>query len=160
WRYRDYVIETFNADRPFDQFIREQLAGDLLSYSSLAERRRNVVATAFLAMGNINLEEQDKFQLRMDVVDEQLEVISRGFLAQTVGCARCQDHKFDPIPTRDYYALAGILQNTKSLEHANVSKGLELPLPVEPEQDALLKRHEETVAALQKRIKTLKDQSK
>ena len=70
----------------------------------------------------------------MDVVDEQLDTIGKAFLAQTIGCARCHDHKFDPIPTSDYYALAGILRNTKTLEHANVSKWLEVPLPVDPER--------------------------
>ena len=122
WRYRDYVIDALNADRPFDRFVREQIAGDLLPAGSLDERRRQRVATTFLVLGNTNLEEQDKAQLRMDVVDEQLDTIGKAFLAQTIGCARCHDHKFDPIPTRDYYALAGILRNVKTLEHANVSK--------------------------------------
>ena len=72
--------------------------------------------------GNTNLEEQDKKQLGMDVVDEQLDTIGKAFLAQTIGCARCHDHKFDPIPTSDYYALAGILRSTRTLEHANVSQ--------------------------------------
>ena len=160
WRYRDYVIESLNADRPFDRFIVEQIAGDLLPAESLDERQRNLVATTYLVLGNSNLEEQDKNQLRMDVVDEQIEAISKGFLAQTVGCARCHDHKFDPIPTRDYYALAGILASTKSLEHANVSKWLELPLPVEPEQEAVLKSHEAALAALQSKIADLKQSLK
>ncbi|MEO1996311.1 MAG: DUF1553 domain-containing protein, partial [Planctomycetaceae bacterium] len=158
WRYRDYVIETFNADRPFDRFVREQVSGDLLSdpSTSLPQRRRNLVATTFLTLGNNNLEDQDKGKLQMDVVDEQLETIGRGFLAQTIGCARCHDHKFDPIPTRDYYALAGILKNTKTLNHANVSKWIELSLPLEPEREAELKRHESQVAAVQKQINVLK----
>ena len=66
----------------------------------------------------------------MDVVDEQLDTIGKAFLGQTIGCARCHDHKFDPIPTRDYYAMAGILRNSQSLEHANVSKWMEVPLPL------------------------------
>jgi len=156
WRYRDYVIEAFNADRPFDQFIREQLAGDLLPAADPAARRRQLVATTFLALGNTNLEEQDKKQLRMDHVDETLDVITKGFLAQTVTCARCHDHKFDPIPTKDYYALAGVLRNAKTLEHANVSKWVEVPLPLEPEAEAAHKAHEAKVAALQARIKTAK----
>ncbi|MDR3637044.1 MAG: DUF1549 domain-containing protein, partial [Isosphaeraceae bacterium] len=73
WRYRDYVIGAFNADVPFDRFIREQIAGDLLPAATPGDRRRQLVATAFLALGNTNLEEQDKQQLRMDVVDEQLD---------------------------------------------------------------------------------------
>jgi len=153
WRYRDYVIDAFNADLPFDRFVREQIAGDLLPAASLAEERRQRTATTFLALGNINLEEQDKEQLRMDVVDEQLDTIGKAFLAQTIGCARCHDHKFDPIPAADYYALAGILRNTKTLEHANVSKWIEMPLPVDPEQESALRAHEGAVAALEARIK-------
>jgi hypothetical protein len=153
WRYRDYVIDAFNADMPYDQFLREQVAGDLLPASTLDDRRRQLVATTFLTLGNTNLEEQDKKQLVMDVVDEQLDTIGKAILGQTIGCARCHDHKFDPIPTRDYYALAGILRNTKTLEHANVSKWLEKPLPDPPDREALIRLHEAKVAALEARIK-------
>jgi hypothetical protein len=156
WRYRDYVFDSINADIPFSQFIREQLAGDLLPSKNLEESRRNLVATSFLTLGNTNLEEQDKKQLRMDVVDEQLDVITKGFLGQTVTCARCHDHKFDPIPTKDYYALAGILRNAKAMEHSNVSKWIEMPLPVDPTTEATIKKHEALVANLQARIKTEK----
>jgi hypothetical protein len=160
WRYRDYVIDSFNEDLPFDQFIREQIAGDLLDSRSLAEKRRRMIATTFLALGNTNLEEQDKAQLRMDIVDEQLDTIGKAFLAQTIGCARCHDHKFDPIPTRDYYAMAGILRNTKTVTNANVSGWLELPLPVEPEQEKIFAAHEKQVAVLQADIKKAKDAAK
>ncbi|HEY0551812.1 MAG TPA: DUF1553 domain-containing protein [Verrucomicrobiae bacterium] len=160
WRYRDYVIEAFNNDLPFDEFIREQIAGDLLSSSSLAERRRRMIATTFLALGNTNLEEQDKAQLRMDIVDEQLDTIGKSFLAQTIGCARCHDHKFDPIPTRDYYAMAGILRNTKTVTNANVSGWIENPLPVGPEQEETFRKHEALVAALQSEIKTAREAAK
>ena len=147
------MIDAFNADMPFDQFVREQVAGDLLPARSLADRRRQQVAASFLVLGNTNLEEQDKNQLVMDVVDEQLDTIGKAFLAQTLGCARCHDHKFDPIPTRDYYALAGILRNVKTLEHANVSMWLEKPLAVSPEQEAALQKHEKEVAGLEARLK-------
>jgi hypothetical protein len=156
WRYRDYVIDTFNADRPYTDFVREQIAGDLLPHTTPEERTRNVVATAFLAMGNNNLEEQDKKQLRMDVVDEMLDVIGKGLLAQTVTCARCHDHKFDPIPTKDYYALAGILRNAKALEHANVSNWVEVPLPMPADAEAAVKAAEDRIAKLQARVKELK----
>ncbi len=155
WRYRDYVIDSFNADVPFDRFIVEQVAGDLLPAETVGDQQRQRIATTFLTLGNLNLEEQDKQQLRMDVVDEQLDVIAKGFLAQTVTCARCHDHKFDPIPTRDYYALAGILANVKTLEHANVSKWLEFPLPLEPEQESILKDHEAATAALREKINAI-----
>jgi hypothetical protein len=160
WRYRDYAIESFNQDAPFDRFIREQIAGDLLPHESLDERRRNLIAVTFLMMGNTNLEEQDKKQLEMDVVDEQLDTLGKAFLAQTIGCARCHDHKFDPIPTRDYYALAGILKNSKSLKHANVSEWLEAPLPVEPQEEQVYARHEAVLAGLASEIKAAKDKVK
>jgi len=160
WRYRDYVIDAFNSDLPYDQFVREQIAGDLLPSSNIAEKRRRIIATTFLALGNSNLEEQDKVQLRMDIVDEQLDTIGKAFLAQTIGCARCHDHKFDPIPTRDYYAMAGILRNTKTVTNANVSGWIEAPLPVEPEQERIFRQHEAEVAALQKEIKLAKDAAK
>ena len=156
WRYRDYVIDSFNADVPFDRFITEQLAGDLLPTTDSAARVRNLTATTFLALGNTNLEQQDKKQLRMEVVDEQLDVITKGFLGQTVTCARCHDHKFDPIPTKDYYALAGILRNAKSLETANVSKWIEVPLPADPAREAALKAFDAQVADLQAKVKAAK----
>ena len=156
WRYRDYVIDAFNVDLPFDRFVAEQIAGDLLPAADGEDRARKLTATTFLALGNTNLEQQDKKQLRMEVVDEQLDVITKGFLGQTVTCARCHDHKFDPIPTKDYYALAGILRNVKSLETANVSRWVEVPLPAEPGREAELKKHEAAVAALQAKLKAAK----
>jgi hypothetical protein len=156
WRYRDYVLDSYNRDVPFDRFLKEQLAGDLLPAATPEDRARQLVATAYLMMGNTNLEEQDKKQLRMDVVDEQLDVITKGLLAQTVTCARCHDHKFDPIPTKDYYALAGIMRNTRSMEHANVSKWLETPLPAPIEVETALKKYDAACTALQEQIKTAK----
>ncbi len=160
WRYRDYVIESFNHDRPFDAFVREQIAGDLLAKSAASnaidERRRQITATSFLAIGNTNLEEQDKKQLDMDVVDEQIDVLGKAILAQTIACARCHDHKFDPIPTRDYYALAGILRGAKALEHANVSQWLTVPLPLEPHEQQRLDEHTAAVASLEKELAAAK----
>lgn len=157
WRYRDYVIDAFNRDAPFDQFIREHIAGDLLPHTSLAQQQRQMIATTFLVMGNWNLEEQDKEQLDMDVVDEQLDTLGKAFLGQTIGCARCHDHKFDPIPTRDYYALAGIFKACQTLKHANVSEWLEAPLPVEPEMEKRLQEHELAVGVLKAKIKETKE---
>ena len=153
WRYRDYVIKSFNEDRPYDQFVREQVAGDLMGGRDLEETRRRLVATTFLTLGNTNLEDQDKTQLDMDVVDEQIDVIGKAFLAQTIACARCHDHKFDPIPTADYYAIAGILANVRTLEHANVSHWLERPIPLPAEEEQALERHEQQVASLEKQVK-------
>ncbi len=160
WRYRDYVIESFNRDVPFDQFVREQIAGDLLPQTEIHSRRRGMTAAMFLTLGNWNLEEQDKKQLDMDVVDEQLDTIGKAFLGQTIGCARCHDHKFDPIPTRDYYAMAGILRNSQTLKHANVSEWIETPLPVEPELEKELREHERAVEILQAKLKATKDELK
>jgi hypothetical protein len=153
WRYRDYVIDSFNQDIPFDRFIKEQIAGDLMPRGDLNEKQRARIATTYLVLGNINYEEQDKEQLRMDIVDEQLDTIGKGLLAQTLGCARCHDHKFDPIPTRDYYAMAAILRNTKSVEHANVSKWIEVPLPLPAEEEEIFRTREKRVAQLQDEIR-------
>ncbi len=160
WRYRDYVIDAFNTDRPYDQFLTEQLAGDLLPHSDPDTRTRQVVATTFLALGPTNYERQDKDILEMDVIDEQLDTIGRAVLGMTLGCARCHDHKFDPIPTRDYYALAGIFKSTQTLIHDNVSKWLELPLPMDPDLAAKVKDHETAVAALRDQVRLAKDAEK
>jgi len=116
WRYRDYVIDAFNRDLPYNQFLMEQLAGDLLPPDESDKvNRRGIVATGFLAIGLKLLAEQDKPKMVYDMVDEQLDTTTRAFMGLTVACARCHDHKFDPIPTRDYYSLASILASTKSL---------------------------------------------
>jgi len=112
WRYRDYVIRAFNADKPFDRFVQEQVAGDLLPYASSEERVENQIATGFLALGAHDLNEIDAKQFDMDVADEMINVTTRSMLALSVGCARCHDHKFDPIPTKDYYALAAIFRSS------------------------------------------------
>jgi hypothetical protein len=156
WRYRDYVIEAFNDDLPYDQFLTQQLAGDLLEASSVDAQRQNLIATTFLVMGDTLLENQNKSQLDMDVVDEQLDVIGKGLLAQTITCARCHDHKFDPIPTSDYYAMAGILKNVQGLKHSNVSTTMEIPLPITEEVKRALEIHNLSVSRLQSEINTLK----
>lgn len=115
WRYRDYVIASFNADKPYDEFVQEQIAGDLMPAKDTAQRDERLTATAFLALGAKAFEEPNQDLFHMDVVDEQIEVIGRGVLGLSVACARCHDHKFDPIPTADYYALAGILRSTQPL---------------------------------------------
>ena len=115
WRFRDYVIDSFNADVPFDRFIREQIAGDLLPAKDDIQRTEQVVATGFLALGPKSHIERNKKQFEMDLVDEQIDAVSQAFLGLTVACARCHDHKFDPIPQTDYYALAGIFRSTETL---------------------------------------------
>ncbi len=158
WRFRDYVLESLNADVPLKQLIREHLAGDLLPSNSAAERRRQLASTAFLSLGPTNYEEQDKQQLRFDVIDEQIEAVGRAFLGQTLGCARCHDHKFDPVSQRDYYALAGIFASTRTLFNYtdNVARWIVQPLPAEGPQEELLRQHEGQMAKLRAQIETAK----
>ena len=115
WRYRNWVFDALNADKPYDVFVREQVAGDLISCENVSDREAAIIATGFLAVGSHDLNERDVNKFRMDVVDEQINVVSRGVLATTAGCARCHDHKFDPVPTEDYYALAGIFRSSQTL---------------------------------------------
>ena len=98
WTYRDYVVRAFNDDKPYDRFILEQLAADKMTD---LKDQRDLAALGFLTVGkrgaNVN-----------DLIDDRIDTVSKGFLAMTVACARCHDHMFDPIPTKDYYALHGI----------------------------------------------------
>ena len=112
WRYRDYVIGAFNVDKPFDRFLTEQVAGDLLPFENVAERDEHLIATGLLAMGTKSLNETNKEKFAMDVVDEQIDVTTQAFMAFTASCARCHDHKFDPILQEEYYALAGVFRST------------------------------------------------
>ncbi len=160
WRFRDYLIESIRDNTPLDRMITEMIAGDILPYTSASQRRRQVTATGFLALGPTNYEEQDKGMLRMDIVDEQLETLGRSFLGMTLGCARCHDHKFDPIPTRDYYALAGILRSTKTLKNYtdNVAHWIDTPLPFDGAEEVRLVALEKETAAAEKEVSLLKDQ--
>ena len=114
WRYRDYVIDAFNKDIPFDRFALEQIAGDLLKSSNKDAAAKQVIATGFLAIGAKSLSEQNPRQFAVDVADEQIDTVSQAFLGVTIACARCHDHKFDPVSQRDYTAMAGIFLSTKT----------------------------------------------
>ena len=114
WRYRDYVIDSFNEDKPYNLFIQEQIAGDLIPVESDEDWAENLVATGFLALGPKTLLEQNPRQFVADVIDEQIDTTTRVVLGLSVACARCHDHKFDPIPQSDYYAMAGIFQSTNT----------------------------------------------
>ena len=134
WRYRDYVIGAFNSDKPYDEFLREQIAGDLIPSKDQKELAEHLVATGFLAIGTKGLNERNPRQFAMDVVDEQIDTVSQAVLGLTVACARCHDHKFDPIPQRDYYALAGIFLSTETrygtagaIQNRHPSELIELP---------------------------------
>jgi cytochrome c553 len=131
FKYRDYVVEAFNRDLPYNQFVKEQVAGDLLPPEKGAEiNRRGVIATGFLALGAKAIAQQDKKKMLYDVWDEQLDVTSRAFLGVTLSCARCHDHKFDPLTQKDYYGIIGMFASTKSFRDAetHVSKLLFTPL--------------------------------
>src|SRR5205814_8890165 len=112
WRYRDYVLDAVNADKPYDRFLTEQIAGDLLPAATPQERDEHLIATGFLALGVKDVNQRFKVRFVMDNIDEQIDTVTRSVLALTASCARCHDHKFDPIPTTDYYALAGIFHST------------------------------------------------
>ncbi|MGY8733626.1 MAG: PSD1 and planctomycete cytochrome C domain-containing protein [Pirellulales bacterium] len=117
WRYRNYVIAAFNQDRPFNEFLTEQIAGDLMPKTkSTATNNRRVIATGFLVLGPKVLAEVDKVKMEMDIIDEQVSTVGQAFMGMTFGCARCHDHKFDPISTEDYYALAGVFKSTTTME--------------------------------------------
>ncbi|MEP6540205.1 MAG: DUF1549 domain-containing protein, partial [Bryobacteraceae bacterium] len=110
WRYRDYVIRAFNKDKPYDQFIKEQLAGDELERGGGADR---LTALGFLRMGTWEADANFKTQLRQDVLNEITTTIPQVFLGLTVGCARCHDHKYDPIPQRDFYRFQSFFAATR-----------------------------------------------
>lgn len=125
WRYRDYVIDSFNADKPYDQFIKEQLAGDELQPYADA----HVIATGFLASARISGNQMDKAAQRNDVLVDIVNVTSGAFLGLTLECAQCHNHKFDPLTQRDYYRLQGFFVNGQL---GNLSlKGDGLPNPTE-----------------------------
>ena len=137
WRYRNYVIDSFNADKPYNQFVMEQIAGDLLPYKNAKQHDEHLIGTAFLAMGVKDLNEKDKLKFQMDNVDEQIDVVGKSILGMTISCARCHDHKFDPIPQADYYKLAGIFKSTDILCGLTSRKGANKK---QLENDALLVR--------------------
>ena len=110
WRYRNYVIDSFNADKPYDQFVREQIAGDLLPAESEEKRYEQIVATGYLPISRRFSSVAEEFHL---TIEDTIDNLGKAVLGLTVSCARCHDHKFDPIPQTDYYALYGIFQSTK-----------------------------------------------
>jgi hypothetical protein len=168
WRYRDWVVNAFNRDLPYDRFIIDQIAGDILmrgeeagAIGAATDRERvsrydKIIATGMLAIGSWGGGDADKEKLLTDIVDDQIDVIGRSILGLTIGCARCHDHKFDPIPTADYYSLAGIFFSTHILPNVGPKTDgppmLRIPLgsPQEIERQA---RYSTRVANLEKRVK-------
>lgn len=147
WRYRDYLVSAYNDDLPFDQFIRQQIAGDLLPSDSIEQQRANLTATGFLVLGDVEVVESDKAKLRIDLVDQQVNKVSKAFLGMTLSCARCHDHKFDPISQRDYFAVAGVFFSTESLyrtEQGVWSSIINLQLPETADQQSRRAAYTET----------------
>ncbi|MEM7010552.1 MAG: PSD1 and planctomycete cytochrome C domain-containing protein [Verrucomicrobiota bacterium] len=135
WRFRNYVIDAFNEDKPYNRLLTEHLAGDLLSAINDEERQQLLIATGYLALGPKKQNEKNRQVFAANLVDEQIDTTTRGFLGTTVACARCHDHKFDPIGTADYYAMAGIFQSTETLwgtiaGNQNFRTTELLPLPI------------------------------
>jgi hypothetical protein len=118
FRYRDYVIASLNKDKPYDLFLREQLAGDLLPAKDDAQRNEQLIATGFLSIGTKNTLDDKDERYVMTIVDEMIDSVGRGLIGLTLACAKCHDHKFDPIAARDYYALAGIFRSSEPLAGA------------------------------------------
>ncbi|MFM7604597.1 MAG: DUF1553 domain-containing protein [Prosthecobacter sp.] len=149
WKYRNYVIRAFNRDVPFDQFVREQIAGDLLPNAS----DEQLLATGFLNVGTRSLGEQDLLLYEMNLADDLIDTTCHAFLALSANCARCHDHKFDPIPTRDYYALAGIFRSTKYLSGVETNNRAEsaAAMPLGPDgmkRMKAVKNHEKKLAEM------------
>ena len=139
WTYRDWVINAFNADMPYDHFIIHQLASDYLPKNQTGQEGENLAALGFLTVG-------ERFGNQNDLINERIDTISKAFLAQTVSCARCHDHMFDPITQKDYYALHGILSSiTEPKERPQVGK---LP-PQKDLEDFIAKRDD-----LEKNVRT------
>jgi hypothetical protein len=127
WRYRDYLIRAFNSDLPYDQFVREQIAGDLLDKPRTRDNGKwneSIIGAAFFRLGEMGHDDCIQFrELRTDVVDNQIDTLTKAFQGLTVSCARCHDHKIDPIPTEDYYALYGILNSSRPVTHTLNMRG-------------------------------------
>jgi hypothetical protein len=121
WRYRDYLIRAFNDDVPYDQLIREHIAGDLLPSPRWNQKERfneSVIGTAFFRFGEVNHDDCIGLPtLGYDILDNQIDTLSKAFQASTVACARCHDHKIDAVSMKDYYALLGILRSARAVSH-------------------------------------------
>jgi cytochrome c553 len=154
WRYRDYVVNAFNRDIPYDRFVREQIAGDTLAAEDGGEVNADgIVATGFLALGPKLIAEQDKKKMFYDIVDEQIEVTGKAMLGLTIACARCHDHKFDPITTKDYYSLASIFASSKQLSKLEGTVSQLYFAPLVPKETAgRWQKHKDDLDAKQKQI--------
>ncbi|MCA9047137.1 MAG: PSD1 domain-containing protein [Planctomycetaceae bacterium] len=143
WPYRDYVIDSFNSDKRFDDFLREQIAGDLLPTDgvSAADVESRRIAPSVLAFGP-KRHNSSGTDFRINIADDQIDVVFKSTMGLTVSCARCHDHKFDPIPTKDYYALAGIFLSTEPMYGTIKQKYSNTPTDLLPIGENAVARHE------------------
>lgn len=158
WRYRDYLIRAFNDDKPFDEFVREQIAGDLLPAASPGEQADKIVATGFLMVGDVEIVNPDRAKLEADHIDSQVNKIGIAFMGQTLGCVRCHDHKFDPIGLEDYYGIAGMLKSSPSTQKFPRGVWSVLNVVVLPESAEALAARQKLEAEEAARIQKLKDE--
>jgi hypothetical protein len=160
--YRDYVVDSFNADKPYDRFLREQLSGDLLPYSNEAQRIEQLVATGYLAGSKRFGSRVEDYPWHL-TIEDTIDNLGRTFLGLSLTCARCHDHKFDPITSEDYYGLYGIFAGMRypwpGIELDKVQRNF---VPLAPPQEALLldKRRAEKVAELDAEFKRLEGEKK
>lgn len=157
WRYRNYVINSLNQDKPFDLFLREQIAGDLMVDDATDEATRfdRLTATGFLSLGPKVLAEGDETKMQLDIIDEQIDTIGKSMLGLTLGCARCHDHKFDPISQADYYSLSGIFQSTRTMESLKrIAKWNENSVATAADKLAL-EQHQSRIAAKKTEIESV-----
>ena len=160
WRYRDYVVRSFNQDKPYNRFVLEQIAGDLLpDPQDEAARADQLTGPSFLALGPKMLAEQDKEKLVFDTVDEQIDIWSRTFLGLTVSCARCHDHKFDPVPADDYYAVAGIFKSSQTFASLDFVSTWAVREIGSPEEVLRAKDYAERLQAVRSRVEIAEKES-
>ena len=160
WRYRDYVIDAYYNDTPFDRFIREQIAGDLLPHETVQQRATNLVATGFLVLGDLDIVEADKKKLLVNIIDHQVGKVGKAFLGMTLDCARCHDHKFDPVPLRDYYAMAGFFHSTSTIYKTNRGVWSNVNLIELPETELQKRERAEREAAHAVKVAVMKQELK
>ena len=169
WRYRNYVIDSFNTNKPYNEFLTEQVAGDLLEAKDAKDRDENLVATGLLALGSMDLNERDQEQFQLDRIDDQMDTLGRATMGLTLGCARCHDHKFDPIAQTDYYAMAGIFASTTTLSGQQNRQGgnrnynqtsLLAKLDTSPPDKTAQHSNAAEIARMEGRIKELQEESR
>ena len=158
WRYRDWVVEAHNRDLPYTEFIRRQIAGDLLQPSDPHQiDQDSLVATGLLALADFVPGDVDKDLMIADYVNDQIDVVGRAFLGLTLGCARCHDHKFDPVTIEDYYSLAGIFFSTRLIPSPVLGNTPLVRVPLLPKAEIeRIAANKKQVGVLEKQLQQLK----